>query len=479
MHYKRRLRFFLSFFILITINTFSYSQIFVPFDDVDQTRSTGYGEDTIFVFYSNHPDKVISAQHSTQNNSVFTWSLFNKETEEYDSLFTHSDTATSSILLDSLYANGLINKPMEALQVEITDNQDSAELYRAWVLLDTFPDFGDIRIESNECNKLWLAVDKFTLDNYEYYLLADSSYSSLTLTNERTVLWEASEDVDIYSPDVLIDYGDIFVGKIGSVAGNISQAEYLGPYKDSDYYLTVENSFGNTKGDTIYNVPAKAVQSDFDIYKINMEGDVDLYSESDINEAPLEIRFENKSENSNNFYWIGYEDSTKIIKGAQKILWENRQETPSQDSVPEYYPGKYPVKLIVDNEYGCVDSMTYYHVSVDSSKIDSAMIPNVFTPNEDGSNDVFILPKRSNVTGSGSRGIVSIERLEVTILNRNGELVYRYEGHPDDWEGWDGKVKNTNRDAVEGTYLYVIKGSGYDGVSHESKDYTGFVYLFR
>ncbi|MFW6096408.1 MAG: gliding motility-associated C-terminal domain-containing protein [Bacteroidota bacterium] len=474
-----RFRFFLSIITIFFIPVFSFSQIFVPFDNVDKTMPTGYGADTIFIFYSDHPEKKLSAEHSSREKANFTWSVFNKETEQYDLLFTHHDTATSSISLDSLYDDGRLNKAMEALNVEITDEEDSTEYYRAWTLVDTFPDFGDIWVESNECQKLWLAVEKFTLNNYEYYQLDDSSYSSLTLNNERKVSWESSEDVDIYSADVLIDYGDMFVGKIGAMAGIEGQLEYFGPYEDSDYYLSVENSFGNSRSDTIFNVPAKAVNADFKIYKIEMDGNEANYDKSEINEAPLQIRLENQSKNSDDSYWIGYEDSTSILKGAPKILWENMQENPSIDSIPKYRPGKYPVKLIADNEYECVDSMTYYHVSVDSSRIDSAMIPNVFTPNGDGSNDVFVLPKRTNVSGSGSRGIVSIERLEVTILNRNGELVYKYEGHPDDWEGWDGKVKNSNRDAKEGTYLYVIKGHGYDGVSHESKEFTGFLYLFR
>jgi hypothetical protein len=67
----------------------------------------------------------------------------------------------------------------------------------------------------------------------------------------------------------------------------------------------------------------------------------------------------------------------------------------------------------------------------------------------------------------------------VTIFNRSGQLVYRYGGDPMQWEGWRGKVRNSNRDAAEGVYLYVIKGRGYDGVMHENKQYSGFLYLFR
>jgi gliding motility-associated-like protein len=271
----------------------------------------------------------------------------------------------------------------------------------------------------------------------------------------------------------------VLIGKIGSVSGSFGSSEYIGPYDDSDYYLTIQNSFGNRHRDTIYDVLAKAVKADFEVKKYDNDGNEEDYSEDAINEAMLQIGLVNESENETRYHWKGFNDSLNILDGSRRILWENRQENPSLDSIPKYKPGKYAVRLIVENEYNCIDSLTFYHVSVDSSFIDSTLIPNVFTPNGDGANDVFVLPKKDNLTGNGSRGFISMKRIEVTIMNRNGELVYQYDGHPLDWNGWEGKVKNSNRDASEGIYLYVIKGVGYDGVKHESRHYTGFLYLFR
>ncbi len=55
------------------------------------------------------------------------------------------------------------------------------------------------------------------------------------------------------------------------------------------------------------------------------------------------------------------------------------------------------------------------------------VIPNVFTPNKDGSNDEFL------VKGQG------IEHLNLKVYNRWGGLVYQSD---DLKQGWDGKVKN-------------------------------------
>ena len=468
---------FLLFFLLL--NNIAFSQFFIPFGNVDKARATGYGADTLFIFYSTNQYKEIGIVHSTDDTADFTWSRFNDETQNYDSLFTHTSKLSSTIQLDSLYQKGMLNNAMEAFQVEVVSDEDSMELYRCWVLTDTFPDFGEIRINENSCQKLWLEIDKFTLPNYTYYRLSDSSYAPLTLYNNRQASWSSSEDVDIHSPDVLYDLGNILIGKIGSVSGSFGSSEFIGPYEDSDYYLTVTNSFDNSRKDTILNIPAKAVLADFEVKKYDEEGSESSYSENEINEALLQVGFENKSKNENWYHWVGYNDSLNILNGQKRVLWDNYQETPSLDSIPKYTPGKYPVELFVKNEHQCIDSMTFYHISVDSSKIDSAMIPNVFTPNGDGANDVLVLPKKDNLTGGGERGLVSMKSIEVTIMNRNGQLVYKYEGNPLDWEGWKGKVKNSNRDAAEGIYLYVIRGSGYDGVEHESKNYTGFLYLFR
>jgi len=476
MQFHRIIRFSLLVATFIFTTNTGGAQIYGPFGSVDYSAPTGYGEDTIFVFHSGNPDKIIGAAHSTSDTSSFRWSRFNKETHQFDSLFTHFSALTSKIKLDSLYETGMLQDTVEGLRVKIKNDEDSIEYYTSWVVMDTFPDIGDIQIENNNCYRLWLSVNAFNLKNYVYYNLTDSEYDPMTLENDRTVEWNASEDVDIYDNQTLYTYGNKFIGKLGQVGTFESEM----PYKDSDYYLEVTNTFGNTGGDTIENVIAKAVKADFSVIKVFPDGTEEDYEESNINEALLQVKFENKSKNADRYHWLGYNDSLLYTNGRDTILWENRQEAPSVDSVPRYSTGKYRVKLITENEYGCIDSMSFYHIKVDSSKIDTSMIPNVFTPNGDGTNELFVLPKRSNITdGQGPRGIVSMKKIEVTILNRNGELVYQYKGNPDDWEGWDGKVKNSNRDAAEGVYVYVIVGRGYDGVSHESKKYTGILYLYR
>ena len=460
----------LFFWLWIVLPASLYGQID---GDSDWSSATAYGEDTLLVFYSDNPQKSLSVSYDQGSGYDFLWQRFNKSTMQFDSLFIQRDRSLSEVGLDSLYEKGLLEDAVEGLQVSVLDSQSIEQAYRAWVITDTLPGISLSRY-INTCDQIKLLVENLDLKDYTYYDLASlpGDTNQITLENELTRFqWEASAGVEIYWDDTPLYEGERVIGYIGS--------PFQMPYEDSDYSLEVGNFFNNTVSATIEDVKAKAVKADFILNKITHQGALEDYDPGKINEAPLQILPENKSQNASVYHWVGLNDSLNILRGRDSILWEARVETPVESDIPPYRPGRYPVRLKVSNEYECKDSTTYYHVRVDSSQIDSSMIPNVFTPDGNGINDVFVLPKATNLSGSGRRGLVSMKWIEVSVFNRSGELVYRYNGDPMEWEGWRGKVRNSNRDAAEGVYLYVIKGRGYDGVMHEHKQYSGFLYLFR
>ena len=70
-------------------------------------------------------------------------------------------------------------------------------------------------------------------------------------------------------------------------------------------------------------------------------------------------------------------------------------------------------------------------------------LPNVFTPNGDGVNDVFIpYPYKF------------VEKVDMKIYNRWGVLVYETT-NPD--INWDGKDKASHQDCSDGVYFYVCE----------------------
>jgi gliding motility-associated-like protein len=123
------------------------------------------------------------------------------------------------------------------------------------------------------------------------------------------------------------------------------------------------------------------------------------------------------------------------------------------------YVSNYPVMLIATNIYGCTDTV-YRTISVTEEF--TMYIPDVFTPNGDGLNDVF------NVRGAG----FVEEGFEMLIFDRWGQLIYKTN---DVYKGWDGKVKGV--DAKNDVYVYKIRC--FTTVQNIKKEFVGHVTLYR
>lgn len=89
-------------------------------------------------------------------------------------------------------------------------------------------------------------------------------------------------------------------------------------------------------------------------------------------------------------------------------------------------------------------------------QVNPLIIPNVFTPNGDGVNDVFFIP-----------GLDTYTENEITIINRWGNNVYEKTNYKNDWTG---------NGLPEGTYFYILKVKTLAG----SWDvYKGYLTLIR
>lgn len=101
--------------------------------------------------------------------------------------------------------------------------------------------------------------------------------------------------------------------------------------------------------------------------------------------------------------------------------------------------GTYADTLFGANVYGC-DSIITIHLSKNCElEID---IPNIFTPNRDGINDLF----KAKVG-------FDVEFIHTSIYNRWGECLFDSNQIN---EGWNGRLTN-GKEASEGTYFYIIE----------------------
>jgi gliding motility-associated-like protein len=116
------------------------------------------------------------------------------------------------------------------------------------------------------------------------------------------------------------------------------------------------------------------------------------------------------------------------------------------------------VRLIDMNKHGCIDSITHCIVI---DPLFTFYIPNAFTPNGDGVNDVFA-PKGGY-----------FKTFDMYIFDRWGTTIYHT---LDINKGWNGSYNNNNNMCQMDTYVYVIKVTDWKNVDHT---YMGRVSLVK
>lgn len=105
-----------------------------------------------------------------------------------------------------------------------------------------------------------------------------------------------------------------------------------------------------------------------------------------------------------------------------------------------------------------------------TSTIPTPTIPNVFTPNGDGIND---LARITHIQQACSLKYQIFDRFGLEMFS---DQVFEPLGFSDGtYAGWNGKVQSTGDDATEGTYFYVITAKN----CNDTQVWTGDLALFR
>lgn len=156
-------------------------------------------------------------------------------------------------------------------------------------------------------------------------------------------------------------------------------------------------------------------------------------------------------------FTVNFTDNSTNAVSWNWNFGDNNTSTAQNPSNTYTSGGVFTVTLIVTNSSGCSDTA---YITITSLAESELTMPNVFTPNDDGSNDVFLATQ------------VNITSFKCEIYDRWGALIY-------DWSdpagGWDGKT-NSGSPATDGTYYYVLHAEGAD---HRLYEMTGFFTLVR
>jgi gliding motility-associated-like protein len=154
-----------------------------------------------------------------------------------------------------------------------------------------------------------------------------------------------------------------------------------------------------------------------------------------------------------------YQYSTATITAAHAGTWSQAATDPALVNITNPSASSTTVTglnmlgtyhFINTNINGCTDTVALTVITA------NIIIPNIFTPNNDGKNDVFVIAGLGSYPGS-----------QLFIYNRWGNEVYRSDNYLNNWDG---------SGLAEGTYYYLLNRKDHDGTITVFK---GWVFLKR
>jgi gliding motility-associated-like protein len=151
---------------------------------------------------------------------------------------------------------------------------------------------------------------------------------------------------------------------------------------------------------------------------------------------------------------------------SESYMWFFGDGDVSSQLHPEHAysePGDYLVMLIAYNDpiFGCSDT-TFRYMTVDP--LFTFYVPNSFTPDGDGLNDLF-LPYGENF---------QYESYNMQIYDRWGSLIWQTD-NPE--RGWNGKDQSSQENVKDGVYVYIFTLKRFN--AFEPKVIKGSVKLYR
>lgn len=386
--------------------------------------------DSIFVFCSEaagSAEGMLSVTTNLTGTKTFLWEKFNPGTTAFEFHLSESKPDQSSEIRD--LADG-------CYRVTITQG-DNSQVYRAWVFNDWFT--AEAEITESNCDFLQL-TSKHETGAFEYNDL--STGATVLLNKVVKVQWKKGDEI----------------------IAAVSNLQILNPpTANTDYTFRVYDQYGC---EALVQVSYESVVTKA-FFTVDESG----------GEAPLTVTFANASENgtAGQYEWFFFRDLDEIKEeSAGSTTPVDSIMVVAYDDSPVFVyenTGTYMVKLVskkISPDLACVD--TFYledYIKVDTSFI---AVPNVFTPNGDGTNDEFVVK------------FWSMQSVEIDIYNRWGKRLHSWKsgdvrGFEQTWTQtvWDGRGMG-GRMASPGVYFYNVTGIGRDGVKRH-KD--GFFHLFR
>ncbi len=392
---------------------------------------------------------------SDTGDADFTWMKYNQG--NYDTIKKEYGVRESTI--DSLSSGGY--------KVDITNAPVNDTSFFGWVFVnDLFLSLDTIKKEQTDtlsedqynCDFITLK-SVFKTDTFHYYDIFKDSLMHLPNSINHMEWSSDNNDFEIPNPQ----NHRVFI-----------QKEPF-PYKDTWFYFDAKDQYGCQRQDEVF---FRAIHTKAEILTYYRESEpIAEFSDKQKRYAkyessgfdtlkgasPLKVILIDSSKNAIKGSWK-FDDSYFVANTGAEIGATNiRYDT----SHIYYVPDHYSLTLKSESWFECTDTDTL-NIVVRKSKLEA---PNFFSPhNNDGINDYFRVYSPS------------IRNIEIVIFNRWGDKVYDYSGGLEDWNGWNGKIKNSDREAPAGVYFYVINALGWEKnppKKFSGEKYTGSIHLYE
>ena len=275
----------------------------------------------------------------------------------------------------------------------------------------------------------------FTPGSTTIYTVTGEDSNGCTATDEVTVTVNPIPTVGAGVDQTICEGEEIMLSGTGADSytwdNDVVDGNLFAPSSTTTYTVTGEDANGciNTATVTI---------------TVTTQPNADFTATPNTGQSPLEVEFTNNSNNGTSYNWDfgnGDTESSNTITDQIVIYTE---------------PGEYEVWLTVTNG-DCVDEMSAIIIVQDLPL--SYVIPNIFTPNNDGSNDLLHM----NLQNAAS--------FEMEIFNRWGNRVGVVDS-VDPEDGWDGRDINTGSPVSEGVYFYKYKIVDLNGEEIEGHSFV-------
>ena len=415
--------------------------------------------------------------------------------------YTINDTVNIDANIDPLYAFSTWNSDsvnLMPLDANLTDsfyvsNHDNVTLFiykKPTIIYDIFPTGTTTSIDINGINTSAFPTSSIYFNNENItltpnidplYSFVSWDYDSITMLNGNN---ESNSFISSYNDTV-----KLVISLIPPLAAFISGDEIVCDNSPSEAEVEVSFKSGTPPYTYIYaingiNQGSTTTDDNPDYIKTKEEGVYTLTYFSDVNnigatdgsaivttlESPTAI-------------FSTDEDTMSVLNTTLKLQdnslgnivswhWNFGDGTDSYDQNPYHsydaQLGIYQISLIVTDNMGCSDTTSKKIWISDDYRM---YIPNSFTPDYDGVNDLFCLTHHG----------IQEATFYFNIYDRFSNLVYATENITDlecfiNENGWDGKHYKTGSKLPMGTYIYEVYFQDFEGWKHQD---MGHLFIIR